>query len=209
MIIIVGLTLSGYCFIPLGLLALGSILMASYMGTQSQALGLGRDYKGVMGRADRIFLLIFFPLLHLGVFFFFKDGNLLSFIDEGTVPFLHYIHNSFTLLDLLMLIFIIGGNQTAIQRAIIIWRELSAQERASGKGGKSSEGRPTKERGGKGAAAGKEAKARIGAAIAKGGSGSRAGNGDAPGKGGKAKKGRAQLKAENDVHSNRGDEAEE
>lgn len=180
MIIIVGLTLSGYCIIPLGLLALGSILMASYMGTQSQALGLGRDYKGSMGRADRIFLLIFFPLLHLGVFFFLKDGNLLFFIDEGTVPFLDYIHNNFTLLDMLMLIFIIGGNQTAIQRAIIIWHELSAQEHEKGQDSKVVEsGRTADVETVEPTTAGKKAKASRSTQRAKAGKASRSHNKDA------------------------------
>jgi archaetidylinositol phosphate synthase len=130
-IIIIGIVFSGYCIVGLGVIALGSILIASYMGTQAQALGLGRDYKGIMGRADRIFLLIFFPLIHLVIFFIFEDANLIWF-EEINVYFLEdlfdYINYRFTILDVLMIIFIVGGQWTAIQRAFDIWESLGERE---------------------------------------------------------------------------------
>jgi len=128
-IILIGLVFSGYVIMPLGVLALASILMASYMGTQGQALGLGRDYKGILGRADRIVLLIFFPLFHLLVLIFLKDGNFLRLFTLPDWEFFDLIDNSFTILDFLMLVFIFGGNWTAITRALTIWKGLGEKDK--------------------------------------------------------------------------------
>jgi archaetidylinositol phosphate synthase len=40
----------------LGLAAVTGVLMTSYLGTQIQAVGLGREYGGLVGRADRLAL---------------------------------------------------------------------------------------------------------------------------------------------------------
>ena len=37
--------------------------MLSYMGTQAQAIGAGRDYAGLLGRADRLVVLIMVPII--------------------------------------------------------------------------------------------------------------------------------------------------
>src|SRR5579859_4520425 len=55
--VLLGLAASGFAIPPLALLALVSLLLASYMGTQAQALGLGRLYRGLLSRADRLLLL--------------------------------------------------------------------------------------------------------------------------------------------------------
>jgi len=41
----------------LGFLAVTGVLLTSYMGTQIQAVGLGREYGGLVGRADRLALI--------------------------------------------------------------------------------------------------------------------------------------------------------
>jgi archaetidylinositol phosphate synthase len=41
----------------LGLAAVTGVLMTSYLGTQIQAVGLGREYGGLVGRADRLALI--------------------------------------------------------------------------------------------------------------------------------------------------------
>ena len=41
----------------LGLAAVTGVLMTSYLGTQIQAVGLGRAYGGLVGRADRLALI--------------------------------------------------------------------------------------------------------------------------------------------------------
>jgi archaetidylinositol phosphate synthase len=40
----------------LGFAAVTGVLMTSYLGTQIQAVGLGRSYGGLVGRADRLVL---------------------------------------------------------------------------------------------------------------------------------------------------------
>jgi archaetidylinositol phosphate synthase len=42
----------------LGLTAITGVLMTSYLGTQAQAVGLDRVYGGVVGRADRLALIV-------------------------------------------------------------------------------------------------------------------------------------------------------
>lgn len=149
-VILIGLVFSGYVIMPLGVLAMASILMASYMGTQGQALGLGRDYKGILGRADRIVLLIFFPLAHLLVWFFIDQGNFLALPLFDNLPdweFFDFINHSFTILDFLMLVFIAGGNWTAITRAITIWKGLGVKDREAREAKKAEEEVPPKKKG--------------------------------------------------------------
>jgi archaetidylinositol phosphate synthase len=54
--VIVGLAagVDGYA---LGLAAVTGVLLTSYLGTQIQAVGLGREYGGLVGRADRLALI--------------------------------------------------------------------------------------------------------------------------------------------------------
>jgi archaetidylinositol phosphate synthase len=54
-VIVVGLA-GGIDRYALGFAAITGVLMTSYLGTQSQAVGLDRVYGGAMGRADRLAL---------------------------------------------------------------------------------------------------------------------------------------------------------
>jgi archaetidylinositol phosphate synthase len=54
-VVIVGLA-AGVGRYGLGLAAVTGVLMTSYLGTQIQAVGLGREYGGLVGRADRLAL---------------------------------------------------------------------------------------------------------------------------------------------------------
>ncbi len=55
--LLVGLTFSPWVSFEVGLFAIVGTLLTSYMGTQAQAVGVGRDYGGLVGRADRMFVL--------------------------------------------------------------------------------------------------------------------------------------------------------
>ena len=55
-VLVVGLA-AGVDRYDLGLLAVTGVLMTSYLGTQIQAVGLGREYGGIVGRADRLALI--------------------------------------------------------------------------------------------------------------------------------------------------------
>ena len=64
--VLVGLTFSPWVAFEIGLFAIVGTLLTSYMGTQAQAVGVGRDYGGLVGRADRMFV-IFWGTLGQGV----------------------------------------------------------------------------------------------------------------------------------------------
>jgi archaetidylinositol phosphate synthase len=55
-VVIAGLA-AGVGRYALGLAAVTGVLMTSYLGTQIQAVGLGRQYGGLLGRADRLALI--------------------------------------------------------------------------------------------------------------------------------------------------------
>ena len=107
-----GLAIGPYCPVWLGLLALIGVLLTSYMGTQAQAVGAGRDYGGILGRADRLVILVIAALLQAGL-----DPN--SIRDLGIDPL------RYSFLGWAMALFAVLGNVTAIQRAVSTWRHLS------------------------------------------------------------------------------------
>ena len=66
-IILGGIALSSMVDITVGFSAIIGVLMLSYMGTQAQAVGAGREYAGLLGRADRIVILVMIQIIQ---FFF-------------------------------------------------------------------------------------------------------------------------------------------
>src|SRR5256885_1489297 len=102
-----------YCRLGVGTLALLGVLLTSYMGTQAQAVGQGRAYGGVLGRADRLVLLFFGGLIQLLVA---PSGGLVAGV--GILQF--------GPLEWFMVLFAVLGNATAVQRAVGIWRGLAA-----------------------------------------------------------------------------------
>jgi len=99
--IIGGLALSPWCrYNFIGFLAIVGVLLTSYMGTQAQAVGYKRNYSGLLGRADRLVLLMFAPIIqHILLYF----ANF-EFIFELYV------------LEWVLIYFAIVGNITAVQR---------------------------------------------------------------------------------------------
>ena len=64
--------------ITIGFAAIIGILMLSYMGTQAQAVGAGREYAGLLGRADRLVVLVLVPIIqYIG----YQDWN--QYFSEG------------------------------------------------------------------------------------------------------------------------------
>ena len=98
-----GITLGGYVAWQIGLLAIIGVLLTSYLGTQAQALGVGRDYRGLLGRADRLFLIFFVALL--------------SLIYPEDVLW-------FPLLGWMMVVVAVASNFTALQRFYSAYRQL-------------------------------------------------------------------------------------
>jgi archaetidylinositol phosphate synthase len=92
------------------LFAIVGTLLTSYMGTQAQAVGVGRDYRGIMGRADRLVLLGVIPIVQV--------------LLPPALPL------PFGLPPLAWLLLLIGtlGNFTALQRFAAGWKELNRRE---------------------------------------------------------------------------------
>lgn len=87
----------------LGTFAVAGALLTSYMGTQAQAVGAGRDYGGLMGRGDRFAVLVAAGLVH---------------------PFAPVV-SGYTLLEGVLALFAVVGTLTAVQRFWASWNALS------------------------------------------------------------------------------------
>ena len=94
-----GLALSSWCRPSIGLVAIIGMLLTSYMGTQSQAIGHKRDYSGLLGRADRLVLLMIFPI-----------------VQHIVIRYSLQLPWQTTVLELVLIYFAVVGNITAIQR---------------------------------------------------------------------------------------------
>jgi len=102
-LIITGIFAGGAAGWEVGVLALTGVLMSSYLGTQSQAVGMGRDYGGMLGRADRLVLII--------------CAGLLTVVLPGKIL-------SLSILGWLLLVFGVMGHITALQRFLHVWRKM-------------------------------------------------------------------------------------
>ena len=98
-----------YCRLSIGTLALLGVLLTSYMGTQAQAVGQGRAYGGILGRADRLVLLFLGGLIQWLVA---PSGGVV--LGAGLL--------AFSPMEWFMVLFAVLGNMTAVQRAVRIWR---------------------------------------------------------------------------------------
>lgn len=103
-LIIAGLAAGADAY-ALGLLAVTGVLLTSYLGTQIQAVGLGREYGGLLGRADRLALVGV-----VGVVAFVVPGSIVA---------------GFGAVELLLVLFAIVGHVTALQRFWGAWSDLS------------------------------------------------------------------------------------
>ncbi|GAB6878482.1 CDP-alcohol phosphatidyltransferase family protein [Halorubrum gandharaense] len=88
----------------LGFLAVTGVLMTSYLGTQIQAVGLGREYGGLLGRADRLAL--------MGIV-----GLVAALYADPLVVGLGVV-------ELLLVLLAVVGHLTAVQRFLGAWGDL-------------------------------------------------------------------------------------
>ncbi|NLI62203.1 MAG: CDP-alcohol phosphatidyltransferase family protein [Methanosarcinaceae archaeon] len=107
--ILCGILLGGFCNFFIGIVTLSGVLLTSYLGTQAQAIGIGRYYGGLMGRVDRLVLILFATLAELLFLAFVKS------------PFDFY---GFSFLGWCMIFIGIGSHITAFQRIYHIWSAL-------------------------------------------------------------------------------------
>ena len=91
----------------IGMFAITGVLLSSYLGTQAQAVGMKRNYGGILGRADRLILLIIF-----GVAEFIYPANIIF---------------GLSFLGWLLVIYGLFGHITAIQRFAMGVAELRRQ----------------------------------------------------------------------------------
>ena len=82
-------------------LALVFTLLTSYMGTQAQAVGLKRNYGGLLGRADRMVLLLVIPF-----------ADYLWVVRDYSLPWF------VSLLEVAMAYFALMGILTVVQRFV-------------------------------------------------------------------------------------------
>ena len=101
--IITGIFAGGLVPWQVGVFALTGVLMASYLGTQAQAVGVGRYYGGLLGRADRLVLIMVVGII--GIIF----------------PMSWY---GLTWLGWLLVLFGVFGHITAFQRFAYVWTKV-------------------------------------------------------------------------------------
>ncbi|MFB6133588.1 MAG: CDP-alcohol phosphatidyltransferase family protein [Halanaeroarchaeum sp.] len=100
-VIVAGLA-AGVEAYALGFLAVTGVLLTSYLGTQIEAVGLEREYGGLLGRADRLAL--------VGA----------TGVAMAVVPSV----GGLTLVAWLLALFAVVGHVTAIQRFFAAWSDL-------------------------------------------------------------------------------------
>jgi archaetidylinositol phosphate synthase len=101
--IITGIFAGGLVPWQIGVFALTGVLMASYLGTQAQAVGVGRYYGGLLGRADRLVLLLIVGVIDLIL--------PVSFFGLGWLGWL-------------LVSFGVFGHITAFQRFLYVWAKV-------------------------------------------------------------------------------------
>jgi len=87
-----------------GFAAVTGVLMTSYMGTQIQAVGIGREYGGLLGRADRL--------------------ALMGIVGVAAAAYSASIVAGLNVVGLLLALFAAVGHLTAVQRFLGAWRDL-------------------------------------------------------------------------------------
>ncbi len=107
--ILLGFILSKYAQLSIGVVAVIGVMLTSYMGTQAQALGLKRNYSGILGRADRLVFMLVFILIQFFIPFSFTSHGMLI-----------------TPIEVLLIWFAIAGNVTAVKRFSDSYRELGS-----------------------------------------------------------------------------------
>ncbi len=101
---IAGIAFSAWASVEVGLWALAGTILTSYLGTQAQAVGIGRNYGGLLGRADRMILLMVMPVVQALLAYF---G-----VDTSVEPWFSSV------LELLLIYFAVVGLLTTAQRFV-------------------------------------------------------------------------------------------
>jgi archaetidylinositol phosphate synthase len=101
--IITGIFAGGMVPWQIGVFALTGVLMSSYLGTQAQAVGVGRYYGGLLGRADRLVMIMVVGIASLIVPVSFWNLSLYGWM---------------------LVLFGFFGHITALQRFAYVWAKV-------------------------------------------------------------------------------------
>lgn len=113
--IIMGMAFSIYCHATFGLLGLVAVLIVSYVGILSKAVGADRKFGGLMGKVDRLILIMVFCLAQY-------------LFPHVWVP----AWEGFKNFDLLMALLIMGSGITVFQRWQMIRQQLTGDREKNG-----------------------------------------------------------------------------
>ncbi|AAM31232.1 CDP-alcohol phosphatidyltransferase family protein [Methanosarcina mazei] len=101
--IICSIFFAGYVSWQIGVTAIVGVLLTSYLGTQAQALNLGRYYGGIMGRADRLVVIII--------------AAFANSVYSASIA-------GFSILGWAVILIAVTSHITAVQRILYIWNRL-------------------------------------------------------------------------------------
>ena len=124
--ILLGMVLSPLCSTEWGVFAISGVLLVSYMGTQAQAMGAGRIYGGLLGRADRLTVL---GIVGIGQFLIQLNPHWSIGYEIGGIPVLS--NGQFVgvyLFTIAMIYFTLAGHYTAIYRGVKTYHFLKKME---------------------------------------------------------------------------------
>ena len=113
--IVSGIIFGGFCPWWVGIIALTGVLLTSYLGTQAQAMDIGRYYGGIMGRADRLIIILAAT---------FADFFYLAWYEQTAAIY------GFPFLGWAMIIIAVGSHITSFQRIYHIWNALDKEDKA-------------------------------------------------------------------------------
>ncbi|KPK67159.1 hypothetical protein AMJ87_13840 [candidate division WOR_3 bacterium SM23_60] len=115
--ILIGISLSSLCITVIGMLASLTVLLVSYSGMLGKAIGVSWQHHGPLDKVDRLFLIMLFSLIQ---FILLRMGH-------SSVAVFNY---QLSALDLCMIVFIILGQITVINRARGMITEIKSAERS-------------------------------------------------------------------------------
>ncbi len=113
--ILVGIALSSLCNVRIGLLASLTVLLVSYSGILGKALGVSWQHHGPLDKVDRLILIMIFSLIQ---FILIKTGH----------PRVAIFSLSGTALDICMILFIVLGQISVINRVRGMMKEIQSAE---------------------------------------------------------------------------------
>jgi len=116
MFIMIGISLSSLCDIKIGLIASITVLLVSYSGMLGKALGVSWQSHGPLDKVDRLILIL---IATLAQFILIKMNR----------PELSILGFSFTVIEWCMLLFILLGQITVINRVLGMIKEINTVEK--------------------------------------------------------------------------------